>query len=222
LRSTLKVANLSTIVAKFATVVIMDNIPPILKYLFSSKLRVKILSHFFFHPGESFYIRQLASVLREPAGTVARELSHLEEAGMLKHERIGKQKHYSIFGACPISEDLRNIFLKTAGASAELKTTLEKSSSVELAFIYGSYASGEANVRSDIDLMIIGDASDRELAPLIARIERRLKREINYVVYARQEAEKRLRKSGDFIHEVFRGQKILLVGDSNDRLLRAG
>jgi len=198
----------------------MDKIPPILKYLFSSKLRVKVLSHFFSHPGESFYIRQLTSVLEGPVGTVARELSHLEKTGILKNERIGKQKHYSIRKDFPIVEDLRNIFLKTTGVGAKLKTTFEKLPGVELAFIYGSYASGEATAKSDIDIMIIGDASDREVAPAIARIERHIKREINYTIYARHEAEKRLGESGDFIHEVFTGPKILLVGDANDRLLQ--
>ncbi len=38
-------------------------IPLTLKYLFSGKLRVKVLSHFFFHPGEDFHVRQLATEL---------------------------------------------------------------------------------------------------------------------------------------------------------------
>src|SRR3989304_8826562 len=117
----------------------METVPLALKYLFSSKLRVKVLSHFFFHPGEDFYIRRLASVLKEPPGTLARELSHLEKAGILKHEMIGKQKHYSLRKDSPIISDLMNIFLKTSGAGAELKAALEKFPEIELAFIFGSY-----------------------------------------------------------------------------------
>lgn len=60
----------------------MNTVPLTLKCLFSSELRVKVLSHFFFHPGEDFHIRRLASVLKEPPGTLARELSHLEKAGI--------------------------------------------------------------------------------------------------------------------------------------------
>jgi predicted nucleotidyltransferase len=199
----------------------MTTVPLTLKHLFSSKLRVKVLSHFFFHPGEDFYIRYLASALREPVGTVARELAHLEEAGILKHRVVGNQKHYSLQEDSPIAEDLRNIFLKTTGASAELRAALKKIPGVEIAFIYGSYASGEAGVSSDIDLMVIGDVSDKEMATAVASVEKRMKREINYTLYTRDEAEKRLGKKGDFVHEVFAGPKIILIGKANDRLLRA-
>jgi len=61
--------------------------PATLKSLFSSKLRVKVVDHFFFHPGEAFYVRRLTRELHEPAGTVARELAHLEQAGLLAPRR---------------------------------------------------------------------------------------------------------------------------------------
>ena len=198
----------------------MKTVPLILKYLFSSGLRVKVLSHFFFHPGEDFYIRNLASVLTEPPGTLARELTHLEKAGILKHRMIGKQKHFSLQKDSPIVFDLMNIFLKTSGAGAELKAAFEKISGVELAFIYGSYASGEALATSDIDLMIIGEATDREAAPVVSRVERRLGREINYTIYTRSEAEKRLGQKGDFVNEVLSGPRIILLGRADDGLFK--
>lgn len=198
----------------------MTPVPLTLKHLFSSKLRVKVLSHFFFHPGEAFHVRRLAAELQESAGSVARELAHLEEAGIVSSRAVGNQKHYTLREDNPILKDLRNIFLKTSGASAELRSALEKIPAVEVAFIYGSYASGEAHAASDIDLMVIGKISDRELAPAVARIERRLKRQINYTLCTRGEAEKRLRKKGEFVHEVFSGPKIMLIGSPNDRLLR--
>jgi predicted nucleotidyltransferase len=198
----------------------MMAIPTTLKTLFSSKLRVKVLEHFFFHPGEEFYVRRLASELDEPVGTVGRELAHLEKAGILASRRVGNQKHYRLGEDCPILDDLRNIFLKTSGAGAELRAALERIVGVELAFLYGSYAGGEAHAGSDLDLMIVGNASDRDLASAVARVERRLKREINYTIYARRDAEKRLGQKGDFVDEVLRGPRILLIGNEHDRLFR--
>ncbi|MFQ5895202.1 MAG: nucleotidyltransferase domain-containing protein [Nitrospinota bacterium] len=194
--------------------------PATLKRLFASKLRVKVLDHFFSHPGEESYVRQLASALEEPVGTVARELSHLEEACILSSRWVGNQKHYRLREDCPILEDLGNIFLKTSGAGAELRRALEGLSGVELAFVYGSYASGKAQAASDLDLMIVGNASDRDLAPAVARVERRLKREINYTLYSREEAEKRIGTIGDFVHEAFSGPRILLIGSADDGLFR--
>jgi len=200
----------------------MASVSPTLKTLFSSKLRVKVLQHFFLHPGEEFYVRRLASELEGPVGSVARELASLEGAGILTSRRVGNQRHYGLSEDCPILEDLRNIFLKTAGAGAELRRALEKVPGVELAFLYGSYASGEAHAGSDLDLMIIGNVSDRDLAPVVARVERGLKREINYTIYTRDDAGKRLGKKGDFVHEVLAGPHILLIGDERDELFRAG
>jgi len=166
-------------------------------------------------------IISLASALDAPPGTVARELSGLEKAGILESETLGKQKYYSPSAALPIMEDLRNIFLKTMGATAELKAAVERLSGVELAFVFGSYAGGRAGPGSDLDLMVIGDVADRDMAPAAAKVERRLKREINYTIFARDEAEKRIGKKGDFVHEVFSGPKILIVGRGDDELFEA-
>jgi predicted nucleotidyltransferase len=194
---------------------------PVLKRLFSSGLRVKVLSHFFLHPGESAYVREVAGALGESPGTVTRELTNLQGAGVLRSEKIGNQRHYSLDEACPILEDLRSMFLKTTGAGDGLRKALAGLDSVELAFIYGSFAKGDAHGKSDIDLMVVGDVGDRELAPAVSRVEKRLHREINYPAYTRAEAVKRLGKKGDFIHEVFSGPRIVLIGKADDRLLRA-
>ena len=198
----------------------MASVSPTLKALFSSRLRVRVLEHFFSHPGEEFYVRRLASTLEASVGSVARELAGLERAGLLVSRRVGNQRHYRLNQECPILDDLRNIFLKTAGAGEELRRALEKVPGVELAFLYGSYASGEAHAGSDLDLMVVGNISDRDLAPVVARVERRLKREVNYTIFTRADVQKRLGEKGDFVHEVFAGPRILLIGDERDRLFR--
>lgn len=193
----------------------------VLKRLFSSGLRVKVLSHFFLHPGESAYVRELAGALGESPGTVTRELTNLQEAGVLRSEKIGNQRHYSLDATCLILDDLRGVFLKTTGAGDGLRKALAELEGVEVAFIYGSFAKGDAHGKSDIDLMVVGDVGDRELAPVVARVEKRLRREINYTTYTRAEAAKRLGQKGDFIHEVLSGPRIVLIGKTDDRLLQA-
>jgi hypothetical protein len=55
----------------------------------------------------------------------------------------------------------------------------------------------------------------------VARVERRLKRHVNYTLYTRAEVEQRLGNKGEFVHEVLAGPKIVLIGNTDDRLLRA-
>ncbi len=191
----------------------------VLKRLFSSKLRVSVLSHFFMNPGESIHVRSLATLLGESAGNLARELNNLEEAGLVQSRAVGNQKHFSLREDSPIHEDMRNLFLKTVGAGGEIRNLLSHLDGIELAFLFGSFASGEAHGSSDIDVMIIGEINDRELAPMMAELEGRLHREINYMIYSRGEAERRIEREGDFVHEVFRGPRIILIGQSDDELL---
>ncbi len=199
----------------------MATIPFVLKSLFSSKLRVRVLSHLFSHPGEEFHVRLLASQLGAPVGTTGRELTRLQKAGILSSQRVGNQKRYGLAKDSPIIEDLRSIFLKISGAGSELREALARIPGLELAFIYGSYASGEAKPASDIDLMVVGEVTDRQLAPVVARVERRLKREVNYTLFTRGAVEKRTGKEGDFVHEVFSSPRLLLIGKVSDRLLQS-
>ncbi len=191
----------------------------ILKSLFSSGLRIKILSHFFFHPGETIHVRGLGTALDEPAGTVARELTNLERGGILQSKAIGNQKHYSLNENNAIHEDLRNIFLKVSGASSVIRDVLGRVPGVEIAFIFGSYADGRATAASDLDLMIVGDTNEATIAPLIAEVEEHLGRPINYALYPRNEVKSRIGLEGDFVNGVFSAKRHLLIGKTDDPLL---
>lgn len=194
---------------------------PLLKQLFSSNLRIKVLSHFYAHPGESFHVRGLASAIEESAGTVGRELSNLERVGVIVSSWVGNQRHFSVEEKSPIHDELRSLFLKTTGAGAIIGSEIEKLGGIELVFIYGSFATGEAHANSDIDLMVVGNISEKKLAPSMARAERNLGRDVNYTLFTRTEVEERIGHEGDFVHEVFQGPKIVLLGRADDRLLGA-
>jgi predicted nucleotidyltransferase len=194
----------------------------ILKSLFSSESRIKLLAHFFLHPGESFYIRQLERLIHKPVGQIGPELQNLEKIGLLVSSREGNHKRYSFNKNFPIYDELRSIFLKTEGAGTIIKEVLSRLEKVELAFIYGSFASGEEHAGSDIDLMIVGDVSDRKTSPEISRAENELRRSLNYSLYSRKEVRSRLSKRDNFIRTVFKGPKIIILGSEDDELFRVG
>lgn len=193
---------------------------PILKALFSSETRIKVLSHFFLHPGENFYLRQMEKLLGIPVGQLGRELLNLEKIQLLTSCLEGNQKRYSINREFPLYEELKHIFLKTAGAGDTIRESLSELKGVELAFIYGSFAKGEEHPGSDMDVMIVGDIPDREVSRVISRAERRLKRAVNYSLYERKEVSARLKKKDNFIQTVFSEPHIILLGSENDELFR--
>ena len=59
----------------------------ILKSLFSSEIKISILSHFFLHSDEGYYIRQLEKILNKPVSNIQKELIKLEEIGLPRTEK---------------------------------------------------------------------------------------------------------------------------------------
>ena len=76
---------------------------------------------------------------------------------------------------------------KTIGIKGLLKDVLEKIKGMETAFIYGSFAKNEENAKSDIDLFIIGDTNLRAVVGVLGKLQLKLGREINPVVYTQSE-----------------------------------
>ncbi len=193
---------------------------PILKSLFSSDTRIKVLSHFFLHPGESYYLRQLEKLLKIPGGQLRRELLNLEDIQLLISSKEGNQKRYSINKDFSLYDELKNIFLKTTSAGDIIRESLSRLKGIELAFIYGSFAKGGEHPGSDIDIRIVGRVSDKEISRRISNVEKSLKRRVNYSLYERKEVKARLKKKDNFIFTVFNEPHIILIGSKNDELFR--
>jgi predicted nucleotidyltransferase len=186
-----------------------------LQNLFSSNVRVALLTHLFTHPDESFYARELARRLEAHYNAVWRELNNLETLGLLSSEQQASVKVYRLDPAFPIYEELKRIVLKTTGLGQVLRQELNRLGSVQWAFVYGSVAAGEEDLRSDIDLMLVGQVDLMALSEVIARLEEQLGRAINYVVLSQHELMGRLAEGEPFLTNVLAGPKIMLIGEED-------
>ena len=102
--------------------------------------------------------------------------------------------------------------MKTSGVAGRLQDALVKLTGIEFAFIYGSYAKGEENAGSDVDLFIIGNVDMDRLDSNLGRLEKALGREINYVLYSMEEFKAKRKARDGFLMDVLRTKKIVLVG----------
>jgi len=196
----------------------MDKTNNILKTLFSSVVRINILSHFFMHPGEGYYIRQLEKILNKPVSNIQKELVKLEKINLLSSSIEGNQKRYMLKNEFPLYDELRNIFIKTTGLSDLIRDSLNSIKKIELVFIYGSFARGGETFQSDIDLMIVGNASDILINKSIKKVEKQINRIINYSIYSKDEVEKRIGDNDNFIKTILEAPIILIIGNKNDKL----
>jgi len=183
--------------------------------LFSSKARVDVLKLFFFNPEDSFYQRQISKLSGQSIRAVQREVRRLEELGIIEKSIQGNRIYYKVNKNCPIFKELKNILLKSVGIAQVLKGNL-KNHNIQVAFIYGSYARNRENLLSDIDLIVIGKISSRELSRLLSKPRKELMREINYVVFSPKEFKERVKQKDHFLNSVLKEEKIFIVGDINE------
>jgi predicted nucleotidyltransferase len=192
-----------------------DRIITMLTSLFSSRIRAKVIAAIFLSPGKKHNAWELAQKLNVTYSAVWKELGHLEELGVLSSERRGNSKDYQVNNACPIVPELRSIILKTEGVGLVIREKLQAMGRVNEAFIYGSFASGEADARSDLDLMIVGEVALDQLAPVITILEKELNRSINYLIYSEDEWNEKRTTKDPFWENVINSPKIMLIGENH-------
>jgi len=166
---------------------------------------------------EWVHIHALARNAGIHAANARRELRNLEAAGIAESNRVGGQVHFRLNPRCPIYPELKMLILKTVGLADVLcKALAPLAPKIKLAYIYGSFATGDTRADSDVDLMIVGDLSLKDLAAPIAEAQRELAREVNPSVYDVADYRERLDRTDSFIARVHRGERIILQGDSDE------
>jgi predicted nucleotidyltransferase len=179
--------------------------------------RKRVLSLLLLQPEASYYVRELARLTGTNAGTLHKELSRLAEAGLLLREQRGNQVLYQANRACPIFPELASLFRKTTGLVDVLADALHPlAGQVELAFVFGSLARGEETTGSDVDLMLIGNASFGEVVKTLYPAQQTLQREINPAIYTQAELSKRLQAGEPFLREVLAKPKLFVIGTEHD------
>ena len=181
-----------------------------------SRLRNKILLHFFTNTDDEMYLREMALRLKEDPGNLSKELSRLEKEGVFISQFRGKQKYFFLNKTYPLFNELKSIIFKTIGIQGSLQNIINKTSGIVTAFIYGSFATGKENASSDIDLCLIVKGSvfnENNFISKIDGLEKTISREINYIYYSEEEWEKQINENDSFIINIKMGPKIVLKGN---------
>jgi predicted nucleotidyltransferase len=82
---------------------------------------------------------------------------------------------------------------------------------VWLAFVFGSTARRRQGPQSDIDLMVIGDVTLKDLSTPLRDAERTLGRRINPALYSREAFRERYQAGDPFLTDVYRREKIAII-----------
>lgn len=185
--------------------------------LFSSTQQ-RVLALLFGQPDRSFYASELIRMASAGSGAVQRELTKLEQSGLVTVRRVGSQKHYQANRGSPLFKELSGIVRKTFGLAVPLRDALQPlAADIIAAFVYGSVAKRRDTARSDIDLLIVSDKlTYADVYAALEPFRSRLQREVNPTVYGRQDVAKRLKGGNAFLRRVLAQQKLWIIGTERD------
>ncbi len=125
-------------VVKFDTIVVImvNKNYNYLAFLFKSKTRSAILSELALNLDKGFYMRELERLLKISIGNVRRELINLEWQGIVKSEKIGNLKFYSLNKESPICKPIIELVEKTVGVPVLLESCFKRNKNIITAFIF--------------------------------------------------------------------------------------
>lgn len=199
-----------------STIVLIMSTANGLADLLFGRMRGAILALLYSRPDESFYTRQIARKTDASLGAVQRELENLSKVGLIIRRPQGSQVHFQANRSAPIFPEMRSLVNKTVGVVPGLRTLLSPlSKRIALAFIFGSVARGDETAGSDVDLLIVGDATLEEILSRLSRAESQAGRALNPTVYSVAEFKSKLAAGNHFLTSVLKGPKLFLLGDED-------
>jgi len=176
-----------------------------------SKTKQKILGLLFANEDREFYIREIARLIGVSPMGAQKSLNTLEQAGIVTSQKKGIQKFYSVNKENPTYAEIKGLAIKSFGVARILKEVLGDVAGIEEAFIYGSFAKGEVDANSDIDLFVIGDVEYNVLSKAARKAEDILGREVNFGLISEKEFFEKKKADNPFIKDITTNKRIELI-----------
>jgi predicted nucleotidyltransferase len=183
--------------------------------MLSSRVKAETFRLLFGPGAGELHVREIARRAGLNEATVRQELRRLTGLSLLTCRRDANRAFYRANAAHPLYADIRSMVLKTSGLADVLREALA-SPKVRVAFVFGSLATGSEKPESDVDLMVIGDLSLRQVAKMLSGVASRLGREVNSHVLTPRELVTRRKSRDRFLLGVEDGSKLFVIGDAHE------
>lgn len=187
----------------------------LLEIIFRTKSQILVLKLLFLNPTKEFHLNDIARRTDITPPAVSKEISKLVKTGLVRRRSQGNLTLYSINKDSIIFDEMKRIFLKYEIFSEMLSKELAKEQ-ITYALIYGSFAKGTEQEKSDIDLLVIGDVAEDYLLRVIPKIEHNTGREINFILWTEKEFKEKAKDKIPLIREIINTPVIMIVGDKDE------
>ncbi len=181
-----------------------------------SATEARLLAFLTATPGQEFHTRELVRRVSGSPRPVHLALEKLARQGLVESRRVGPLRLWRMDPGHPLFLPLRDLYARTVGIVAQLRRLFEGENGIRFAFVFGSYARGDDDARSDIDVFVVGDLEVDPLIVATQKLEANLGRELNAVVWTEQDLRKRIQERSPFLATVREEPKIWIVGDEHE------
>lgn len=186
-----------------------------MRTLFANNV-LDVLSVFFLHQ-EEIHQAKIAQLTGLRKLQVQRAIQRIRESGLIEESKRGNLVCYKLIESHPVFSDLKNILYKTVLIAEPFKNVLDDEvQRVQLAFIYGSFATRTEHAGSDIDLFVIGNIGLKKLSSKISSLSEKLQREVNPIIYTNNEFVRKAKLNDHFISAILQSEKLWLIGSDNE------
>ncbi|MGA2602723.1 MAG: nucleotidyltransferase domain-containing protein [Verrucomicrobiia bacterium] len=183
--------------------------------ILSSRVKAEIFRLLFGVDQQELHVREIQRQSGFSVGTVQQELRRLSRLGLITSRRDGNRVYFRANAEHPLAPDIHNLVLKTSGLVEVLRGAL-RCDKVQLAFVFGSLASGGERAHSDVDLMVIGAIGLRALGKRLSGVAAKLGREVNPHAMTQEEFVQRRVGGEHFISTVLAAPKLFVIGTEHE------
>jgi predicted nucleotidyltransferase len=182
-------------------------------FLFTPGMQ-RVLGATLIAPEQCFALNTLLKMAGTGKGSTQIQIERLIKAGVLKEEpRRSNQRSIRANTDFFLFPELRAIALKSFALAEPIREALTPFAHViDQAFVFGSVTKGTDSHRSDIDLIVIGEAPLLDLTQAMVEVERKLGRPVNMTLYSRDEWE-HLKQQDSIIQQIDQSQKIEVISN---------
>ncbi len=178
-----------------------------LKKIFGSGARVKLFYQFLLNPDEEFFIRELTRILDEQINSLRRELTNLENIGMLKSSERNRRKYYKVNPHFPILSELTSIIRKNSKENEVILKNISKiSDSLDILILSGHFI-GQDN--ADTDIFIVGNVKKEAIENFVN--ENFAEKELKYTIMTREDFLYRITLKDKFVMNIFSNKENLIL-----------
>src|SRR3989344_5363543 len=188
-----------------------------LRDLFISKTRVKVLETFLTDSTQMFHVRDLVRKTAEEINAVRRELSRMEELSMVKKEARGNRLYYWFRTDYSFYSELLSLVAKTTGLGYRIRKNKGKIGRLSFVVFSGEFVRRRPKISSDqVDILVVGDVVLPELAGLVRQEETVRSQEITYTPMTKDEFEFRKRRRDPFVLGILASSRFMILGDEQE------